>query len=86
MPPGVEVSSQPGGTATPTPSCAPILNEGFDDISNLPGWVLINHSQPLGASNWFQGNNSVFPAFDGLPNAYIAANFNNTSGVGTISN
>jgi len=83
---GVEVSSQPGGTATPTPSCAPILNEGFDDISNLPGCVLINHSQPLGASNWFQGNNSVFPAFDGLPNAYIAANYNNGGDLATISN
>jgi len=47
---------------------------------------MINHSQPLGTTNWFQGNNAVFPAFDGAPTAYIGANFNNTSDVGTISN
>src|SRR5204863_1258149 len=66
-------------------SCSPI-NEGFDDITNLPGWFMINHSEPLGVTNWFQGNNAVFPAFDGAPTAYIAANFNNTADVGTISN
>ena len=69
-----------------TPNCILAINEGFDDIGNLPGWVLINHSQPLGASDWFQGNDLVFPAFDGLPNAYIAANFNNGGDLATISN
>jgi hypothetical protein len=66
--------------------CTTTLDEGFDDIDNLPGWVLINHSQPLGASDWFQGNENEFPAFDGLPNAYIAANFNNGGDLATISN
>lgn len=75
-----------GGTPTATPSCTPILNEGFDDITNLPGWAMINHSEPLGVADWFQGTDTVFPAFDGSPTAYIAANFNCTSGVGTISN
>ena len=37
-------------------------------------------------TNWFQGNNPVFPAFDGAPNAYIGANFNNGAGLATISN
>ena len=74
-----------GGTPM-TPSCRIIINEGFDDIENLPGWVLINHSQPSGGSDWFQGNDGVFPAFDGPPDAYIAANFNNGGGVATISN
>lgn len=74
-----------GGTPM-TPSCRIIINEGFDDITILPGWVLINHSQPLGASDWFQGNDAVFPAFDGLPDAYIAANFNSGGGLATISN
>jgi plastocyanin len=76
-------------TATPTPSgsCTPsTINQGFDDITNLPGWVMINHSQPLGVTNWFQGNDAVFPAFDGPPTAYIGANFNNGSGTATISN
>ncbi len=66
-----------------------LLQEGFDDISTLPGsgWVLINNSDPIGSSIWFQGNTGVFSAHD--PNntdAYIAANFNNVNGPGTISN
>jgi len=79
-------SNLPGVGEPATPSCTSIIDEGFDDIANLPGWVLINHSQPLGPSDWFQGNDSLFPAFDGLPAAYIATNFNNGSGVATISN
>jgi hypothetical protein len=63
-------------------------SEGFDDITLLPGmgWALINNSDPLGVTNWFQGNPTVFPAHSGNTNSYIAANFNSTSGVGTISN
>lgn len=80
------VADQVGSTPTATPSCTPILNEGFDDITNLPGWAMINHSSPLGSDDWFQGNDMEFPAFDGAPTAYIAANYNNTSGTGTISN
>ena len=75
-----------GATPTATPSCTPAINEGFDDITMLPGWVMINHSEPLGLLGWFQGNDAAFPAFDGAPTAYIAANFNDASGVGTISN
>jgi hypothetical protein len=63
-----------------------LIDEGFDDIDTLPGWVLINHSQPLGASDWFQGNDAVFPAFDGASTAYIAANYNNGGDLATISN
>ena len=70
------------------PDCAIIINERFDDIRNLAdsGWVLMNHSEPLGAVDWFQGNDEVFPAFDGDPTAYIAANFNNGGDLATISN
>jgi len=71
---------------SPTPTCPPLINEGFDNINNLPGWVMLNHSQPLGITNWFQGDNFEFPAFDGLPTAYIAADFDNGGGVATISN
>ena len=70
---------------SPIPSCTSIIDEGFNDVGDLPGWVLINHSQPLGRSDWLQGNESVFPAFDGLPDAYIATNSNNGDGVATIS-
>jgi hypothetical protein len=80
------VAGQVGGTPAATPSCTPSLDEGFDNITILPGWVMINHSEPLGVADWFQGTDTVFPAFDGPPTAYIAANFNDTSGVGTISN
>ena len=45
-----------------------------------------NNSEPPGVIDWFQGNDTVFPAHEGPPTAYIAANFNNTSGTGTISN
>src|SRR5262249_8573473 len=78
------------GSRTPprivNPTNCTIIDEGFDDIENLPDWVLINHSEPLGASDWFQGNDGVFPAFDGPPDAYIAANFNSGGGLATISN
>lgn len=63
------------------------VTEGFDDITTLPGsgWVMRNQSEPIGLTNWFQGNDSVFPAQSGGPTSYIGANFNNTAGVGTIS-
>ncbi len=79
-----------GGSRLPlrvvNPDDCTIIDEGFDDIRNLTGWVLINHSQPLGAVDWFQGNDEVFPAFDGASTAYIAANFNNGGDLATISN
>ncbi|MBE7528667.1 MAG: hypothetical protein HND44_02430 [Chloroflexi bacterium] len=64
------------------------FSEGFEDITTLPGagWAQINNSAPLGSTSWFQGNSAVFPAQAGSPTSYIGANFNNTSGVGTISN
>ena len=64
------------------------FSEGFDDITLLPAadWFFDNNSNPLGLTDWFQGNDTVFPAHAGAPTAYIGANFNNTSGAGTISN
>src|SRR5262249_10437008 len=54
------------------------FSESFSDLSTLPGsgWVIINHSQPLGTNAWFQGNPSVFAA-QSAP-GYIAANVNST--------
>lgn len=37
-----------------------------------------------GLTFWFQGNSSVFPAFDGPPNGYLGANFNSVQGNNTI--
>jgi len=64
------------------------ITENFNDPNNLgvSGWVRTNLSAPLGALNWFTGNPTVFPAFSSPDTSYIAANFNNTAGTGTISN
>lgn len=60
------------------------LAEGFDDISNMPGWVTVNQSAPPGAG-WFQGNSGVFGAHSGAVNSYIGANYLATShGGGTV--
>ena len=65
-----------------------LLSENFDDISTLPGngWVLTNNSSPIGSTGWFQGNTAIFNAQAGLANAYIAANFDNATFGGSISN
>ncbi len=69
-------------------SSAQGFTEDFDDINTLTAndWVMINHSSPIGSTNWFQGNTVVFNAYNGADTAYVAANFNNTAGTGTISN
>ena len=67
--------------ANPAPR-AIIADEGFDDITTLPGagWILQNNSDGIGSTEWFQGNDAVFEAFDGATTAYIGANFNGTDG------
>lgn len=64
------------------------FSEGFDDITTLvgDGWVFVNNSTPLGALSWFQGNSTVYQAYDGAAEAYIAVNFNSVGGTNTISN
>jgi hypothetical protein len=64
------------------------LDEDFADISTLPasGWTLQNNSQPSGSTSWFQGDPETMPSQAGAPDSYIGANFNNASGLGTISN
>ena len=78
-----------GGGATPLPNPVPeavVVDEGFDNVTALSGWLMGNHSSPLGASDWFQGNPSAFTAYDGAANAYIAANFQNADDGGDIDN
>jgi hypothetical protein len=62
-------------------SCA---SEGFETVPPA-GWVIANNSQPAGITDWFQGDTSYFPASTGPLNSYAAANIDNTSGEGTIS-
>jgi hypothetical protein len=65
---------------------APIsLDESFDNLATN-GWTIVNASNPVGTTSWFQGNPGVFNAHSGAPNAYAAANFNSTGPLGgTIS-
>lgn len=61
-----------------------VLNEGFDNVSALNGWVQVNNSVPPG-SGWFQG--SLFPAQAGPANSYAAANFlGAANGSGNVDN
>ena len=62
-----------------------LINEDFVVVMP-PGWSQQNLSSPVGLTNWFQGNAGVFPANSGAPTSYLAANFNNTTGLNTISN
>jgi subtilisin-like proprotein convertase family protein len=89
-------------SATIAPATTPaalLINEGFDTVNNLysNGWAKKNNSVPLGTNDWFQGLplqsrytaiDSVvsFYAYDGVPNSFLQANFNNTTSNGTISN
>lgn len=62
------------------------LTENFDVVSPLPtGWAEQNNSNPGGLSSWFQGNPAAMTSFNGAPDAYIAANYQNTGGT-NISN
>jgi len=76
--------------ATCSAFASPLLSEGFNDISTLgaSGWVMTNNSNPVGATNWFQGEEFAFPAAPGAGagNSYIAANNVNAGYAGTISN
>lgn len=67
---------------------APVLNEGFDDVTTLggAGWSQVNNSTSGGSTGWFQGNDGVFGSATGASDSYIAANFLNAGLGGDISN
>lgn len=73
---------------TVSASAAPLLSEGFNDITALPanGWVFVNNSSPPGGTSWFQGEPAIFAAAAGPSNAYIAANLNNAGFGGAVNN
>ena len=60
-----------------------LINEQFDGTIPPAGWPFQNLSNPLGLTNWSQTNSLVFPPQSGA--GFASANFNNTAGVGTIS-
>ncbi len=51
-----------------------VLNESFNNVANLPNWLMTNNSSPQGRA-WFEGNAGIFAAPAGAPNSYIAANY-----------
>lgn len=58
---------------------AQLLDEGFDDITTLTGYSVVNVSDAPN-TDIFQGNPNVFPAFDGDEDDYLGMNFNTTAG------
>lgn len=60
----------------------PESDQGFEDVNNLPGWIMSNQSSPIGETSWFQGagNATIMTAQSGEPNSFIAANYRNTGG------
>ena len=90
-----------GLNCAPPPACTPptssilsqvqiagppviLLNEQFNGVIPAAGWPIQNLSNPVGVTSWSQTNSLVFPPQSGA--GFASANFNNTSGVGTISN
>lgn len=74
-------SARSGTFGGPAPMLDPDdLTEGFDDITAMPDWFMQNNSEPVGTTDWFQGNSTVFPAQGGAATSYIGTNYNNTSG------
>lgn len=67
---------------------APLLSQNFDNVATLAadGWVMTNNSSPLGGTGWYQGQTAVFASHDGAADSYIAANYNNTTFGGNVSN
>lgn len=55
-----------------------VTTQEFDDIEVLEGWEMVNRSEPLGETGWFQGADDIMVAQAGEPYAYIAANYRNT--------
>jgi len=65
-----------------------LVQENFDSVASLgsKGWVLNNASTPGGATNWFQGDQTQFSAFEGASESYIAANYSGAPQGGILNN
>jgi len=53
--------------------------QGFEDVNILPGWKVVNNSNPIGDTSWFQGNRRLMEAQNGFVSSFIAANYRNTT-------
>lgn len=61
------------------------FTEEFDNLTTATskGWQFINHSDPVGATNWRLGASIYFPAYSG--SNFIAADYDAVNDNGTIS-
>ncbi len=67
----------------------PLYTDNFDGANDTTalrarGYLIYQNSNPRGTTFWFQGNETVFPAYNGPATGYVGANFNATAGVGQI--
>ncbi len=67
----------------------PVYTDNFDGANDTTalrarGYLIYQNSSPRGSTFWFQGNSTVFNAYNGPTTGYVGANFNATSGVGQI--
>ena len=64
-----------------------LLEEGFESIAGLGGWLSGNFSTPsVGESDWFLGNTGIFGAQAGSEGSYIAANYLSAAPGGNVDN
>lgn len=56
--------------------------EGFENVAQLTsrGWIILNRSDPLGTTSWFQGVPARFPAQAGPNDSYASSDALNASG------
>jgi hypothetical protein len=68
-------------------SASPVLVENFDNVAGLAasGLHITNNCNPIGTTDWFQGNGAIFPAQSGAANSYVAANFEAAGFGGAVS-
>ena len=93
----VDVSST--GSSTGATECE-IYSEGFDNVDTLSTWhfksmilsfffvlIIIDNANPAGLQEYFQGNPSIWTAYEGDSNdSYIGVNYHSTGNLGNISN
>ena len=73
------------GSSTASVQSQTLLTQNFD-ISPPASWSVLNLSNPVGTSGWFQGNPAFLESQAGATNSYMGANFNNVVGNNIISN
>lgn len=67
----------------------PVFTDNFDGDNTVTGlqargYKTYNVSSVVGTSVWFQGNPTVFPAFNGPTSGYVGSNYQATGSLGNI--